>query len=262
MATAEKIKNQLSNETKQDKFPIKTIFNSEAVQEKFKEVLGSKTPSFISSVLNVVNNDKLLSKASPNSVINSAMIAATLDLPIDKNLGYAWIVPYKGEAQFQMGYKGFIQLAQRTGQYKAINVIPVYEGELVEFDRLSEEIELDYESKASNSVIGYCGYFKLLNGFEKTVYWPKEKIDEHKKRYSKAGNSGPWSTNYDAMAMKTVLKNMLSKWGILSIEMQQAVISDERKIKEIDESGAIDAEDLIDVTGSADLASQSDELIE
>lgn len=128
----------------------------------------------------------MLQKAEPMSVISSAMVAATLDLPVDKNLGYAWIVPYGGKAQFQLGYKGYIQLALRTGQYRNINVIEVYEGELQKWDRLTEEIELDFDEKKSDKVIGYTGYFELINGFKKTVYWSKEEIEKHKKKFSKS----------------------------------------------------------------------------
>ena len=152
------------------------------------------------------------------------MVAASLDLPIDKNLGYAWVVPYGNKAQFQMGYKGYIQLALRTGQYRNINVIEVYEGELIKWDRLTEEIELDFEQRKSDKIIGYVGYFELLNGFRKTVYWPKEDIERHRKRFSKSDFG--WKNDYDAMAKKTVIRNLLSKWGILSIEMQQAYIED------------------------------------
>lgn len=124
----------------------------------------------MASVLNLVSNDSYLSSVEPMSIITSAMVAASLDLPVDKNLGYAWIVPYRGKAQFQLGYKGYIQLAQRSGQYKALNVIEVYEGELKGWNRLTEEFEFDQSGRQSNQVIGYVGYFELLNGFKKTVY--------------------------------------------------------------------------------------------
>lgn len=121
----------------------------------------------MASVLNLVSNDSYLSSVEPMSIITSAMVAASLDLPVDKNLGYAWIVPYRGKAQFQLGYKGYIQLAQRSGQYKALNVIEVYEGELKGWNRLTEEFEFDQSGRQSNQVIGYVGYFELLNGFKR-----------------------------------------------------------------------------------------------
>src|SRR5699024_8095221 len=135
-------------------------------------------------------------------------------------------------------YKGYVQLALRTGQYKNINVIEVYEGELQSFNRLTEEIELDFESKVSDKVIGYVGFFELINGFQKTVYWSADQIEKHKKKFSKTGFA--WKDNYDAMAKKTVLRNMLNKWGILSIDMQKAVTTDGNVVKQ-DE----DTEDLV-----------------
>jgi recombination protein RecT len=177
----------------------------------------------------------MLQKAEPMSVISSAMIAATLDLPVDKNLGYAWIVPYGGRAQFQLGYKGYIQLALRSGQYRFINVTPIHEGELKKWNPLTEEIEIDFEERKSDVIVGYAAYFELLNGFRKTIYWTREQVEKHRKKFSKSDFG--WKNDWDAMAMKTVLKSLLSKWGILSIEMQKAVIedNDDREVKDITE---------------------------
>ncbi|WP_079708113.1 recombinase RecT [Paraliobacillus ryukyuensis] len=231
MATNDTLKNQISNkknnqvaEGKQGT-TMKGLLNSPAVMKRFEEVLGKRANQFTASILSLYNNEKTLQKSEPMSVISSAMIAATLDLPIDKNLGYAWIVPYGNKAQFQLGYKGYIQLALRTGQYRNINVIEVYEGELVKWNRLTEELELDFEQKKSDKVIGYTGYFELINGFRKTVYWSKADIEKHKQKFSKS-NFG-WSNDWDAMAKKTVIRNMLNKWGILSIDMQKAYSTDE-----------------------------------
>ena len=229
MATNETLKKQLANKkngnlnTTQG-YTIKQLLSAENVKKRFEETLGKKAPQFMASIINLVNSDTNLQKCDQMSVISSAMVAASLDLPIDKNLGYAWVVPYGNKAQFQMGYKGYIQLALRTGQYRNINVIEVYEGELIKWDRLTEEIELDFEQRKSDKIIGYVGYFELLNGFRKTVYWPKEDIERHRKRFSKSDFG--WKNDYDAMAKKTVIRNLLSKWGILSIEMQQAYIED------------------------------------
>lgn len=231
MATNDSLKNQISNRQKGATTPVqgttmKGLLSSPAVMRRFEEVLGKRANQFTASILSLYNSEKMLQKAEPMSVISSAMIAATLDLPIDKNLGYAWVVPYAGKAQFQLGYKGYIQLALRTGQYRNINVIEVYEGELVKWNRLTEEIELDFESKESDKVIGYTGYFELLNGFRKTVYWSKPEIEKHKQRFSKSDFG--WSKDWDAMAKKTVIRNMLNKWGILSIDMQRAFTDDEK----------------------------------
>lgn len=233
MATNSTLKNQISNKKQGNNqvgqaqgTTMKGLLASPAVMKRFEEVLGNRANQFTASILGLYNSEKMLQKAEPMSVISSAMIAATLDLPVDKNLGYAWIVPYGGKAQFQMGYKGYIQLALRTGQYRNINVIEIYEGELIKWDRLTEEIDLDFEAKQSDKVIGYTGYFELINGFRKTVYWSKEDIEKHKKRFSKSDFG--WKKDWDAMAKKTVIRNLLNKWGILSIDMQKSVVSDNK----------------------------------
>src|SRR5690606_8869355 len=147
------------------------------------------------------------------------------------NLGYAWVVPYGNKAQFQLGYKGYVQLALRTGKYRAINAIPICEGELIKWNPLTEELVVDFEQRKSDAIIGYAGYFELVNGFRKTVYWSKEEIERHRQRFSKSDFG--WKNDYDAMALKTVIRNMLSKWGILSIEMQEAYTKDIEQETEI-----------------------------
>lgn len=199
---------------------LKSLLNSPAIKKRFEELLDKRSAQYMTSIVNLYNSDAMLQKAEPMSVISSCIVAATLDLPVDKNLGYAWIVPYSGKAQFQLGYKGYIQLALRTAQYKAINVIEVYEGELIKWNPLTEALELDFEKRKSDAVIGYAGYFELVNGFRKSVYWTKDQIEAHRKKFSKSDFG--WKKDYDAMAKKTVIRNMLSKWGILSIEMQEA----------------------------------------
>ncbi|WP_256816206.1 recombinase RecT [Cytobacillus sp. Bac17] len=252
MATNTDLKNQLANrqetaakQVSAQSLGLKSLLNTPTMQKKFEQVLANKAPQFMASVLNLYNGDPGLREAEPMSIVSSAMVAASLDLPVDKNLGYAWIVAFydskKGykAAQFQLGYKGYIQLALRSGQYKAINVIPVYEGELLKWNRLTEEIDLDLDAKRSDKVIGYCGYFKLVNGFEKTVYWTRDEVEAHRIKHNKAKDkkslNNVWRSDYDAMAMKTVLRNMLGKWGILSIDMQKAFSEDEqwREVKDI-----------------------------
>ena len=215
---------------------VKDFFLRDDVKKKFQELLGQKSVGFITSVMQVVNNNNLLQKASPASIYNAAAMAATLDLPINQNLGFAWIVPYGNAAQFQIGWKGMIQLANRTGQYKAINVTEVYENQFTSFNRLTEELDADFSIVGSGAVVGYVAYFKLLNGFEKTVFWTTEEVKQHGAKFSKTFNqaNGVWKTNFDAMAKKTVLKNTLAKWGILSIEMQNAVIADSAIINDVD----------------------------
>jgi recombination protein RecT len=212
----------------------KNFFSQDSVKKKFEELLGKNSKGFITSVLQVTTTNNLLAKADPKTVYSSAMMAAILNLPINNNLGFAWIVPYKGQAQFQMGWRGFVQLAHRTGEYKSINVIEVYENQFVKFDKLTEEFTHRLDKDPEGEIIGYVGRFELNNGFSKTVYWNSKKVQEHAKKYSQSYGmkSSPWTLHFDEMAKKTVLKNMLSKYGPLSLEMQNAVISDQAVIND------------------------------
>ncbi|MGG3435984.1 recombinase RecT [Bacillus subtilis] len=249
-------KKQNSAPAQQQGTTMKGLLSSPAVMNRFEEVLGKRASQFTASILSLYNGEKMLQKADPMSVISSAMVAATLDLPVDKNLGYAWIVPYKGRAQFQLGYKGYIQLALRTGQYKSINCIPVHEGELQKWNPLTEEIDIDFEKRESDSVIGYAAYFELLNGFRKTVYWTKAQVEKHKKKFSKSDFG--WKNDWDAMALKTVLKAILSKWGILSVEMQKAVIEDNEERERIDITDEMTEPEIIDAEVSEEKPSAQD----
>lgn len=232
MATTKTLKNQLQSKSNTSQQPttvqtLKGLLASPTLKKRFEEILDKRASQFMTSIVNLYSSEKTLQKCEPMSVISSAMVAATLDLPVDKNLGYAWIVPYGNQAQFQLGYKGYIQLALRTGQYRSINVVEVYEGQLTKWNPLSEELELDFEGKESDKVVGYAGYFELINGFRKTVYWTRDQIEAHRKKFSKSDFG--WKKDFDAMAKKTVLKSLLSKWGILSIEMQNAFNEDEKE---------------------------------
>jgi recombination protein RecT len=216
---------------------IKLTLDTDVVKNRFEEMLGKKAPGFISSVLNAVNNSALLQQATPQSIIMSAAIAATLDLPISNSLGFAAIVPYRdGDsvvAQFQIMWRGLVQLAQRSGQYKRLNTTEVYEGEVKSHNRFTGDIEFDETARTSMKVIGYVAYFKLINGFEKPYYMTVEEVEKHAKKYSKTYklNKGKWVDDFDAMAKKTVLKLLLSKYGIMSIDMQNAVKFDQSQVK-------------------------------
>ncbi|MFC5046934.1 recombinase RecT [Aquimarina hainanensis] len=229
----------------------KQLFSGKSVQEKFQKLLGKKAPGFISSVLQTVNSNKLLKNAEPHTVLNAAATAAILDLPINQNLGFAWIVPYKGQAQFQMGWKGYVQLALRTGQYLRINVTEVYSNQFTSFNRLTEELIADFNIEGKENIVGYAAYFKLSNGMEKTSYWTKEKVIRHAKKYSQAYNSSfsPWQDKdqFDAMAKKTVLKNTLSRWGIMSIELQTAQLVDQSVQEKEGDYNYIDNPQIIDI---------------
>lgn len=205
---------------------LDAMFKQDSVQARFQRMLGKKAPGFISSVLTVVSQNKLLQNVDMRTVLSAASIAASLDLPILPSLGRAWIVPYKGVAQFQIGYLGYVELAQRSGLYKSINVNTVYEGEVIKWNKFTEE--LTYGEQEGDAAIGYCASFELLNGFRKVVYWTKDAVIKHAKRFSKSYNSSssPWQSDFDAMAMKTVLAYTLRHWGPMSIEMQKAMAED------------------------------------
>lgn len=213
---------------------LRSLVAQPAYQARFKEVLGDKAQQFCTSLINVGNT---MADVEPHSIIQSAMISAALDLPIDKNLGFAWIVPFKkaGQkfAQFQMGFKGFIQLGLRSGQYHRMNARAVNAEVFVKWDEVGEPV-LDFEKiDETKPVAGYVFGFRLVNGFTKICYWPKARIEEHAKRYSQSfrgGHDSPWKTHFDEMALKTVIKNELSRWGIMSIQMQEAISKDQAVI--------------------------------
>jgi recombination protein RecT len=212
------------------------MLSADNTKKRFEEMLGKKAAGFISSVLQVVGNNSYLQNADPASVMTSAAIAASLDLPINPNLGYAAIIPYndkgKGQvAQFQIMTRGIIQLAIRSGQYSRITNSIVYEGQLVKQDPFTDEYVFDFNAKKSNKIIGYVAYFRTIGGFEKYYYMTKEEVESHGKKYSKTFKSGVWQTDFNSMALKTVLKLLLSKYGILSVEMQKAVEFDQSVIK-------------------------------
>lgn len=225
---------------------LKDLVNSDYVKKRFMEVMGEKAAAFLASVLNAMRTNPMLSKCESQSVLSSAMVAATLDLPIDPSLGFAAIVPYntKGRmlAQFQIMYKGFIQLALRSGQYKTINVAPIYEDEYKSYDIITgdvliEPVEDGYRAQdREDKIVGYAAFFRLLNGFERIEYWPIKKIVAHGKRFSKSYSKdfSLWNTDPHAMYSKTVLKNTLSKWGILSVSMQMAMKTDQAAIRDFD----------------------------
>lgn len=219
---------------------MNSILDGEKLRGRFNELLGKRAPQFVSALVSMVNADQNLQQAfyeAPMTVIQSALKAATFDLPIDQNLGYAYIVPFSNkkkvgdewrkvkEATFILGWKGMHQLALRTGAYKAINVVDVREGELVRFNRLSEEIELNFiedeNQREQLPIIGYVGYYRLVNGFEKTIYMSKSQIEAHEKKNRKGEYMGKgWRDDWDAMARKTVYRRLIGKWGVMSIDYQ------------------------------------------
>lgn len=211
------------------------LLKADSVGDQFKSCLGESSRTFTASILSVYSTNDKLAECQPKDVIKEALIAASLNLPIIPSLGFAYIIPYNRKVgnswvsvpQFQIGYKGIIQLALRSGQYKTVNTDVVYKGQLRSRELLTGYLDLSGEAE-SQEVIGYFAYLELLNGFVKTIYYTKEQVDAHAKRYSKTyGRAGSvWATNFDAMALKTVLKALLNTYGILSVDMQKAFAED------------------------------------
>jgi recombination protein RecT len=248
----------MSNIQKSNVHEISDYFAKDVVKSKLAEILKERTPQFITSVLQIVNSNGMLAEADKKTVYTAAITAATLNLPLNNNLGFAYIVPYRTKqkdgtfkmiAQFQMGYKGFIQLALRSGQFEDLSSAPVYEGQLIEENPL-EGHRFDWSKKTSDVIIGYVAYFKLLNGFKKYLYMTVSEVQEHGNKYSKTYSQqyGQWQTNFQGMATKTVLKLLLSKFAPLSVELQRAVIADQAVVTEVDDETMevqyIDNEDM------------------
>ena len=219
----------------------KTFFDRPVVQEKLKELVGKNAPAFATSVLQIVNSNSMLVNADPQTIFSAACMAATLNLPINNSLGFAYIVPFKNsklnkiEAQFQLGYKGYIQLAQRSGQFKRIAATAVYEGQLLEADPLFG-YKFDWKVEKKGQPIGYVAFFELINGFTAELYMTAQEVQQHANKYSQTAKKGygVWKDQFEAMALKTVLKLLLSKQAPLSIEMQKAQIADQMVIHDAD----------------------------
>lgn len=227
---------------------LSSMIAGKAMQEQFRNALGDNAGTFTASLIEMVASDQNLQKCPPAQIVAEALKAASMKLPVNKSLGFAYIIPYKNKGQgmtptFQIGYKGLIQLALRTGQYRGINADVVYEGELIRADKLRGTINLDGEQK-SDKVVGYFAYIELVNGFSKTLYMSVEQVTHNAVQYSKSVPRGVteeklaeragqvptglgWWGNFDSMALKTVLRQLISKYGFMSVEMQGGVIADQ-----------------------------------
>jgi len=199
---------------------LKQVMASDSIQQQFKNALADNANLFTASLVDLYAGDSHLQKCEPALVVLEALKAATLKLPISKSLGFAYIVAYGGKPQFQLGYKGMVQLAMRSGVYKCINAGTVYEGELRSSSKLTGEIDLT-GTKISDNPIGYFAYIETINGFKKTMYCNIDDMLEHGKKYSKSYNqpSSPWKKEFDRMAEKTMLRMLLGKYGQMSIDM-------------------------------------------
>lgn len=237
----------------------RTITSPET-QQYLTELLHERKGEFVSNLTAIVANNANLQECEPYTLMFAALKATALSLPIEPSLGMAHVIPYKNkkrgvmEAQFQLGYKGFQQLALRTGQYKSINTTDVREGEIGKRNRLTGEIEFNFiedeEKRLKTPVIGYVNYFKLLNGFESIFYMSKEEMEAHAMHYSQTYRSttsyikenSRWTLDFDGMARKTVIKLNLSKNGVLSTELKDAIIADQSVMREENKYEYVDNE--------------------
>lgn len=240
----------MANLIQQQPQSVSDIMRSPGVTAKLRDVLGNEkmAAGFISSVVSVTSGNSALRKADPMTVVGAAMVAATLQLPIVPTIGLAYIVPYKGQAQFQISYKGLIELAERSGQFKNIIDEVVYEGQLVKKNRFTGEYIFDDDGKKSDKVIGYMARFDLINGFTKTMYWTIDEVKAHATKFSQSyreGRTSPWKSDFDAMARKTVLKALFSKYAPKSIQMQNAIQYDQAVVKAPDTLPGSDADAII-----------------
>ncbi len=282
MGTIQNAVSQANNRQVEAKKSVNQIMNAmldgENLRNRFNDLLGKRASQFISSIVSLVNSDKNMQQAfyeSPMTVIQAGLKAASFDLPVDQNLGYAYIVPFnnfnkdsgtsKMEATFILGWKGMHQLAIRTGAYKTINVVDVREGELKSYNRLTEEIEIEFiedeDERESKPVIGYVGYYRLVNGTEKTIYMTVKQIENHEKKFRKGKYQGKgWRDDWDAMARKTVYRRLIGKWGVMSIEYQTsrdgANLADQMR-DEMTNAGA--PETIQPITGEFEPAEEGDQ---
>lgn len=253
------------------RFGITAYLTNDAVKQQINSVVGGKDgQKFISAIVSAVNANPALQECSNQSILSAALLGNSLKLSPSPQLGQYYFVPFNDHkngrkvAQFQLGYKGYIQLALRSGQYKKLNVLAIKEGELIKYDPLNEEIEVriieDEDEREKAATIGYYAMFEYLNGFRKTMYWTRSKMERHALNYSQGYKAKKgytfWEKDFDAMAYKTMLRQLISKWGIMSIEMQTAmdgdmgVIEEDGTINYVDNDNEVVADAVADVNVS------------
>ncbi len=236
---------------RQQRMGLTAYLTQDAVKDQINKVVGGKNgPRFISSIVSAVQTNPSLQECTNSSILSAALLGESLNLSPSPQLGQYYMVPYdnrsKGakEAQFQLGYKGYIQLATRSGQYRKLTVLSIKEGELIRFDPLNEEIEVslieDETERENTRTMGYYAMFEYINGFRKALYWSREKMEAHAKKFSpgykkdleKGTQWTFWAKDFDGMAYKTMLRQLISKWGIMSIDLVQAIDADMAVIHE------------------------------
>ena len=236
----------------QPKFSV--AIKSDAYQNLINNTLGDKEVArrFVAEISSVVSNNYKLAKCDAGSILSAGLLAQSLNLPLAPALGFSYLVPYGDKAQFQIGYKGLIQLGQRSGQFERLGVREVHEGEYIGQDEFGDDLFKFSHEFDDNKVVGYFAYFKLLNGFKKTMYWTVEQVKKHAKKYSKTyastGDTNVWRDNFDTMACKTVLKLLLNRYAPLSVEMQKAIQADQAVINQDGSYSYVDNDSYVEPT--------------
>lgn len=243
-----KARNNMYGMQEEKQVTLQEFLKQDVVKKQMKALLKDRAGYFAMALVQVVDGNEQLQNAEPQSIFNAGIASAILGLPIEKNLGFSYIVPYGSKAQFQIGYKGFIQLALRTGQYKLINSTAIKEGEIKLKNRLTGEIDFNFieddDLRDTLKTIGYASYIEFNNGFRNTLYMSMKQIQAHAQKYSKSFGykNSVWTTNFEAMALKTVLKLNLAKFGALSVDFEKALQLDGATINKVQDNGSIDAE--------------------
>ena len=255
------VQNSLSRKPR--KLGLSAYLTQDAVKDQINSVIGGKNGQrFIASIVSAVNNNPALQECTNQSILSGALLGQSLNLSPSPQLGQYYLVPYDDKergkvAQFQLGYKGYIQLATRSGQYKKLNVIAFKEGELIRYDPLNEEIEVklieEEDEREQAKTVGYYAMFEYINGFRKTLYWSKKKMEAHAQKYSPGYRSDRkrgtkytfWSKDFDGMAYKTMLRQLISKWGIMSIDLVTAIDSDMAVINEDGTKSYVETEEQV-----------------
>lgn len=234
------INNSLVSQAQKPKFTA--VINSDGYKRMINNTLGNpnKAARFVTAITSAVSTNPALAECDASTIVSAGLLGEGLNLSPSPQLGQYYLVPFNDRkngrkvAQFQLGYKGYIQLAIRSGQYKKLNVLPIKAGELISFNPLDEEIEvrlIDNEVERENAeTIGYYAMFEYVNGFKKAMYWSKDKMYSHAEKYSMGFKAHKgytfWEKDFDGMACKTMLRQLISKWGIMSIELEKAYTSD------------------------------------
>lgn len=256
------VSNSLVQSKANTKMGMATYLTQDAVKNQINSIVGGKNGTrFITSIVSAVQTNPALQECTNQSILSAALLGETLNLSPSPQLSYFYMVPFNDTkrgvkvAQFQIGYKGLIQLAIRSGQYKKINVLSIKKGELEYFDPLNEEIKVklmvdDWDAREKAETIGYYAMFELTNGFQKAMYWSKEQMENHALTYSQGYKAKKgytfWEKAFDRMAEKTMLKQLLSRWGIMSTELMQAIDADEAVINEDGSMNYVETEEVID----------------